>query len=115
MTASVIIGCGDVGRRIARQIGDSDSYSDIIGLVNSDASDHACAALGVSVKRFDLDALHVDLTLCDEAEIYYTVAPQKKGLMDLRTRSLLEYFSDKKITPAKAIVISTTVGTGLTN
>ena len=106
---SVIIGCGDVGRRIAKQLVSNHVLpSDIVGLVNSQASVRECSALGITVKRFDLDALQTDLNRCDKTEIYYTVAPQKKGLQDQRTQSLLTHFSDKNIAPSKAVVISTT-------
>lgn len=106
---SVIIGCGDVGRRIARMLDEAGFPLDqIFGLVNSSASAQACSVLGITAQRFDLDALQSDLQQCDQAEIYYTVAPQKTGLKDQRTQALLEHFSAKKITPSKAVVISTT-------
>ena len=106
---SVIIGCGDVGRRIVwRLLKTGKKSKDVIALVNSQSSMHACAALEVAAKHFDLDAIQTELEFCDKAEIYYTVAPQKQGLNDLRSKSLLNYFRKKNIKPSKAVVISTT-------
>ena len=106
---SVIIGCGDVGRRIARQLRQTNgSEFSISAFVHSQTSVEACAALSISAQCFDLDALKIDLKQCDKAEIYYTVAPQKNGLQDRRSKALLDNFSELNIVPSKAVVISTT-------
>jgi len=106
---SVIVGCGDIGRRIVKKlINDGDQPSDIVGLVNSAESVERCAALGVIGLRFDLDNLNRDLSLCDGAQLYYTIAPQKYDVKDLRSKALLQHFEDIQIKPKKVVLISTT-------
>jgi len=105
----VIVGCGDVGRRTASQLCAAGvSPSSITALARTHASIDACARLNITSQRFDLDALQADLALCQNAEIFYTVAPQKEGLSDQRTKALLAHFTQHKIIPRKAVVISTT-------
>lgn len=105
--ASVIVGCGDIGRRIAKQLLGAGS-APVEAYVNSPSSVEACAELSVDAKLFDLDDLTVNLANCHAAQVYYSVAPQSEGRQDLRSRALLASFDENRIRPNKVVLISTT-------
>lgn len=110
---SVIFGCGDVGRRIAKELNDgSSSDSQINAYANSIQSQQQAAKLGVACQIIDLDNLvtnsDIDYSVCPASELYYTVAPQKDGLTDRRSESLIKHFMAADIRPAKVVIISTT-------
>lgn len=107
--STIIFGCGDVGRRIAKQLISSgvDAH-DIQAYVNSVESAERAARLRVLALRVDLDDPQRDMRICDGAQLYYTVPPQKSGSIDQRSRALLELFEVTEIKPAKVVLISTT-------
>lgn len=106
---SVILGCGDIGCRIVRSLTtQGHDERNIVGLVNSIESVERCVEFGVIGLRFDLDKLNRDLSLCNAAQTYYTVAPQKHGVQDLRSKAVLQHFDDANIKPEKVVLISTT-------
>ena len=106
---SIILGCGDVGRRIiSALVEQGHDEKNIIGLVKSLESAELCAQMGVIGLRFDLDNLSRNLSLCADSQVYYTIAPQKSGEQDLRSRRLLEHFNEENIKPKKVVLISTT-------
>ncbi len=103
----VILGCGDVGRRIAQQlINQGVEPTQITAFVRS--SIDQAEALGVKVERLDLDADLPDMQICESAICYYTIAPQKEGRQDRRSRALIAKFKEQAITPATFVLISTT-------
>jgi len=106
---SVIFGCGDIGRRIAKFLIQSGVPSgDITAYVNSVESAELCARLQVLSLKTDLDNLQKDLAPCHGTELYYTVPPQKSGSYDARSETLLDTWRVSKIKPAKVVLISTT-------
>ena len=106
---SVIFGCGDVGRRIAKSlIKAGASTDDIYAYVQTAESAELCARLKVIALTVDLDSSVRDLSLCDESELYYTVPPQKQGHQDLRSRALIQKWEQDSIKPKKVVLISTT-------
>lgn len=106
---SVVFGCGDVGRRIAKFLLESGvAADDIFAYVNTSKSAELCARMKVIALTVDLDSAIRDLSLCNGSELYYTVAPQKNGDKDLRSRALLETWNDHNILPKKVVLISTT-------
>lgn len=107
---TVIFGCGDVGRRIVSQLVKIDVKANtIVGLVNSIASQRKAAQLNVDANMIDLDmALYNEINCCHQANVYYTIAPQKSGVEDLRTNAALAVFESNDITPTKVVLISTT-------
>ncbi len=105
---SVILGCGDIGRRLVKVLESSADLTHLHAYVNSDVSLQAAAELGVDGQVIDLDDLQHDLVRCDQARLYYTVAPQKKGQTDERSRAVLNQFTRASIRPAKVVLISTT-------
>lgn len=105
----VIFGCGDVGRRIAQQlIEGSSAASDITAYTRSQSSADLALDLGLSSLKVDLDSALCEFVTCRGAGLYYTVAPQKHGEQDLRTRALLDQFARDETKPSKVVVISTT-------
>jgi len=106
---SVILGCGDIGRRVINKLlSQGHNETDIIGLVHSIESTELCAKLGVIGLRFDLDNLNRNLNFCSHSQVYYMIAPQKSGSTDDRTNALLSHFTEAEIKPEKVVLISTT-------
>ncbi len=106
---SVILGCGDIGRRVIKGlISQGHNVTDIIGLVNSHESTELCAGLGVIGLRFDLDKLNRNLSFCSQSDVYYMIPPQKSGIEDFRSKAVLSHFSENNIHPNKIVLISTT-------
>ena len=110
----VILGCGDIGRRIAQQlVAQGSEPVSITGFVHSIESMQRCHELLINTVRFDLDSLSSDssketLSECHQANLYYTIAPQKKGVNDERSAALLAHFSLTSVKPNKIVLISTT-------
>jgi len=105
----VIIGCGDVGRRIAAQlITKGEDPLSILGIVQSRESAINCANLGIDVERLDFDQTDFLLSQLDQANCYYLVPPQKSNHIDLRSRSALANMDKSDIKPNKVVLISTT-------
>ena len=106
---TVIVGCGDIGQRIARDlIVEGGSAQKILGLVQSTQSQKKCIELGITSLLFDLDHIDLDTAKLHEAECYYTVAPQKQGTQDLRSLALIEQLQEKRHLPNKIVLLSTT-------
>lgn len=105
----VIIGCGDVGRRIAAQLLEhGEQGKNILGLVNSQASADLCESIGIQTKLINLDQKTNPLKELNKSDCYYLVAPQKEGMRDERSRSLLKTLTENEIRPNKIVLISTT-------
>jgi len=106
---SVIFGCGDVGRRIVKLlVSDRRNAREPIAFVRTSPSAVAGAAVGAKPYQVDLDNLQADLSECSGSQLYYTVAPQKTGRRDERTRALLAHFRSSRVRPSKVVLISTT-------
>ena len=106
---SFIFGCGDVGRRIAKTLILSDVQAgDIQGFVNSSKSLEQARSFGISSDIIDLDEAALNLSNCQRSQLYYTVAPQKNGCQDLRSRRVISEFTLHGIRPEKVVLISTT-------
>ncbi len=106
---SIILGCGDVGLRIARQLRQTGiPREDIIAYVRSVESAELCARKGVTALRLNLDSIQRDLGLCNGADLFYTVPPPKEGVIDSRSEALLEFWQATNVKPRKVVLISTT-------
>ena len=105
----VIIGCGDVGMRIAAQlITKGEEPLSILGIVQSQESAINCSNLGINVERFDFDQTDFLLSRLDQSNCYYLVPPQKSNHIDLRSRSVLANMDKTETKPNKVVLISTT-------
>lgn len=99
MTSVLIVGCGDIGRRVGRlhrARGDR-----VIGVVRSEESAHAVVEAGLEPLIVDLDRPERELP---KAELVYHFAPpQPEGVTDTRTTRLLSRLP----TPRRLVYIST--------
>ncbi len=103
-----IIGCGDIGRRVAKRI--SDLYQNneyrTSALVRSAESREQCQTLGINAINYDLDSSQaLDKNDFLNAEIYYFAPPPKLGTKDNRLKNFLDQVTNA---PHKVVLISTT-------
>jgi nucleoside-diphosphate-sugar epimerase len=84
----LIVGCGDIGRRVAALL--PASRFDVTGVVRSDASRERLATAGVRAVCLDLDRLESGIDReCQSADIFYFAPPPPVGQEDLRMRAFL--------------------------
>lgn len=99
-----VIGCGDIGRRVAvlyQKDGKTAS-----GLVYSKDSVQACEKIGISAQRYDLDSgSALDTNGFADAELFYFAPPPPRGEVDSR---LQQFLAQLKQQPKKIVLISTT-------
>ena len=106
VTKAVIVGCGNVGRRIATLC--KVAGQEVIALSQTETSKQKNNALGLEAHCFDFDQpLSEQTSLFDGAEVYYLVPPQKQGIIDKRSQHVLDWLNNNKL-PAKVVLISTT-------
>lgn len=106
-----IIGCGDVGLRIAmRLVKHGIEKSSIIPIVRSEVSQQALIELGFMAVACDFDdtCLADSDTFAHLTSLYYLVPPQKKGERDQRSRALIEVLKKQNSLLSKVVLISTT-------
>ena len=105
----VLVGCGDIGRRIAKQlIADGMLLESIRAIVKSEQSVGLCKELGVQAAQIDLDKEIVLPDRIHGAQLFYLVPPQKEGLEDLRSREFIRSLTAQNLIPSKVVLISTT-------
>jgi hypothetical protein len=112
---SVILGCGDVGRRIIAQLVSSpikspDSISDsfILACTGSAQAREKNALLGVQSIELDMDTVDTLPAEIQGSDLYYLIPPPKQGVLDTRSRRVIELLSEQGIKPTKVVLISTT-------
>ena len=85
----LIVGCGDIGRRVAALL--PASRFDVTGVVRSDESRERLATAGVSAVCLDLDRLESGTDWeCRSADVFYFAPPPPAGQQDLRMRAFLD-------------------------
>ncbi len=107
-----IIGCGDIGRRVAR-LYQKVTVKDkplIKGLVYSRASQQICEQMNIHTFQADLDSntslqAEIPADLFKQAQVFYFAPPPKTGVCDTRLQDFLNHISDKV---KKIVLISTT-------
>ena len=112
---SVILGCGDVGRRIIAQLtsspvslADSISDSSILACTRSAQARQNNALLGVQSIELDIDKAHALPAEIQGSDLYYLIPPPKQGTIDTRSRRVIELLSEQGLAPKKIVLISTT-------
>ena len=99
----LIVGCGDIGQRVARL--EIETGARVLGLVRSASTASILEKLGVSVLRADLDEVASLATLPDQlATLYYFAPPPPSGLDDPRLRNFLNALEGP---PERVVYIST--------
>lgn len=105
MPAVLIIGCGDVGRRVAA--GERAAGETVTALVRSAYSAARLDALGLHVTRGDLDNPQTLTGLpTRDARVYYFAPPPSSGTTDPRLRNFLATIAPS-VLPARIVLIST--------
>jgi nucleoside-diphosphate-sugar epimerase len=98
-----IIGCGDIGRRVASLYEDFE----INAVVSSSASVKLCEQFSINARALDLDGSYsLNPKDFEQAEIFYFAPPTTTGSTDKR----LEYFLQKIGITAKRVVLISTTG-----
>ena len=105
MNEQVVVGCGDVGTRLARQYRDQGEV--VTGIVRSDAGVARLEKHGIKGLRCELAADDLgDLGLAD-ALVFHFAPPPGSGVQDPHTRHLVETF-ERYGHPRRVVYISTT-------
>lgn len=101
--ADLIVGCGDIGRRVARlEISDGRT---VLGLARSESTAATLRAMGLGVIRSDLDDVSSLMALPDRVStLYYFAPPPSTGSDDPRLRNCLHAL---KGLPERLVYIST--------
>lgn len=105
-TACWIVGCGDIGQRLARRL--IARGQAVIGFVRSAASADALRAAGIATQRIDLDAIEAAAldALPPPVDLYWFAPPPERGLTDPRLRGFLEVLN----TPPRRLIYLSTSG-----
>ena len=104
MAPVLIVGCGYLGRRLARALGMTGC--DVRGVVRSEESAAAVAALGAAAARIDLDADFPPPQLPSaDTELYYFAPPPAEGDDDPRMRRVLAAL--EQALPRRIVYVST--------
>jgi len=107
MTETIIVGCGEVGTRLAQRLlarGEA-----VRGLVRSITSAARLAAVGVPSVVYDLmtpDAAPAGLVTAG-VDLFHFAPPPEQGVLDLHTRHLVALFAHSG-NPRRIVYISTT-------
>ena len=105
MPVVLIIGCGDVGRRVAA--GERAAGETVMALARSTPSAARLGALGLHVVHGDLDEPGTLAGLpTREARVYYFAPPPSFGTTDPRLRNFLAAIAPDAL-PARIVLIST--------
>jgi nucleoside-diphosphate-sugar epimerase len=101
--ADLIVGCGDIGRRVARlEISDGRT---VLGLARSESTAATLKAMGLGVICSDLDDVSSLMALPDlVSTLYYFAPPPSTGSDDPRLRNCLHAL---KGLPERLVYIST--------
>ena len=105
----VIIGCGDVGRRIARQLIKQKVKPDtILGIIRSSESASLFDEIGIKNQQIDFDSLINFSEKLVNVDCYYLVPPPKEGVLDLRSQTVLSKLTLHSTELNRVVLISTT-------
>jgi nucleoside-diphosphate-sugar epimerase len=102
----VIIGCGDIGQRVARRWHTRSAH--VVGLSRNPATCEVLREAGIEPLQADLDdpASLAGLPV-KNAVVYYFAPPPREGITDPRLRNWLAGIADDTL-PARVVLISTT-------
>jgi len=99
----LIIGCGDIGLRIAQH---ANPERDFYGVVRSDESTAILRAAAIHSLQIDMDQSFEFPTLPPQAQWVYLAPPDRKGRQDNRLRAWLQATPAEQ-RPARLVYIST--------
>jgi nucleoside-diphosphate-sugar epimerase len=105
MSSVFIVGCGYLGRRVARR--EREEGNRVLALVRSAGSAAQCVAEGVEARCVDLDATEpVPALSTRDRVIYYFAPPPATGRSDPRIRRFLAAI-DRDALPLRVVLVST--------
>jgi nucleoside-diphosphate-sugar epimerase len=97
-----IVGCGDIGRRVARLHKNKKIHS----IIQSQKSFSLCESIGIQALQINLDKTYILRSeQFHNASIFYFVPPPNTGTIDLRLKIFLNAVGDS---PKRIVLISTT-------
>ena len=99
-----IIGCGNIGKRVAHLL--LAGGIPVSTTVNSQQSQRQCEALGLTCNRLNLDQAFKLSRIQAQSRILYTIPPPPTGTKDIRLGAFLGKLDAKQID--KFVLISTT-------
>lgn len=91
---ALIVGCGDVGLRIARQL--QNAGATVTGIVRRDAAAIQLREAGVTPHRLDLDA-EIASALPAAATVFWCAPPPRAGVVDTRVRRYLPQLAGRRV------------------
>jgi nucleoside-diphosphate-sugar epimerase len=100
-----VIGCGDVGSRVARAC--LAQGEQVIGWVRTEASVKRLEGLGIPALRADLDDSRDELVTLKGQRVFYFAPPPPSGREDTRVARLLKYCRETG-SPRRVVYLSTT-------
>ncbi len=105
-----IIGCGDIGHRVASLYRQQQGISNIHALVSSKSSKKHCEAVGIHAITLDLDKISTEEASnlshqINNNKLFYFVPPPLSGKEDTRFKQFLSSLSKQ---PKRIVLISTT-------
>ncbi len=102
-----IVGCGDIGRRVAALW--RGQANEIIGIVSCEPSARLLNRVGISSAQCNLDDLEPVLPeLQASTLVYYFIPPPSSGVIDHRCQHFLASLAIQLVKPKRIIAISTT-------
>lgn len=106
MLNAIIIGCGDIGVRVAQRL---QQQCQVTGIVRSTESAVKLESFGFNMAIFDLDQPASALpAMPSNSLIFYFAPPTESGNQDLRMKNFLSTLKSSSSSPARIIYISTT-------
>lgn len=106
MVRILIIGCGDIGQRVAQL--EKAAGHPVFALARSPESAERLRAIGIEPISGDLDLASSLTTLsAKDAQIYYFAPPPEQGVTDPRLENFLTTLGQENL-PARVVLISTT-------
>jgi nucleoside-diphosphate-sugar epimerase len=105
-TDVLIIGCGDIGERVARL--ERSEGRTVAGLVRSEGSARRLRAAGIQPITVDLDApASLNILPVKDAVVYYFAPPPGEGVIDPRMETFVSVMTPSNL-PKRVVLISTT-------
>jgi len=106
MQTVLIIGCGDIGQRVAKLYRANNIK--VIGLVQTQSSAQRLEEVGIEACLHDLDGTDpLSIPALNHATVFYFAPPPREGVQDARLRTYLQTLTADNL-PKKVVLISTT-------
>lgn len=106
MQSVMVVGCGDVGLRVAQDW--KKRGARVLGIVRSEQSAGRLGKAGIESLEMDLDQPGtVELPALSDALLHYHVPPPREGQGDPRITRFLEFLDRQQVYPRRIVYLST--------